>query len=663
MYIRIQQASTASDREEVYRFRYRIEVEELGQASPTADPALGVCRDPSDERARILVAVDESTGAILGTLRAIFGCDGPFPPDLVEELDIHSMIVAFGDERISCSGAFLVDPAYRGQTVTSQLANQMVRWMLAEGVEVDTCRVPLSQARTWFQLGYRPYGAVLPIPGSTELAVPLALVLRDRRYLEQVGSPLVGWLEAGEPDQAPLARRLRELYPHFEDQHVTPKQLGEFWASVAHSTTPARPATLFGGLDRQALDPLLRQLPTMRVGAGRALPIGGAHEQGLGLILRGRLGLTMEEGERPFFVSVLQAGDVFGSLADIVTTPPSARLVAIDEAEVLVLDEAFVAQLEPRVAERLRHNLGAILSQRLEATNRQVAGFMRGSPERIPLAPEFEADEGDPWSAPADPTRQPAPPSEVHPLDVLERDLLARLPTEGGAAVLELSAGTGDTTLLLARAYPQARIVALEPDPALLARAEARALEQGLEDHCTFVAGQPERIPLEPDTVDLAYLRLTLRHVRDPRQVLSETVRTVRPGGLVAAWELEDTGLLAHPEPRGLGDLARSLDRALAKLGCAKGRGRQLAALLREAGLEDVHSEVLPLAPPLLPVDCLAELLHDCWLDTLESAGGPSQQDWVGLNAVLGHHATAGAWLYAPAVLAWGRVPQNVVWL
>ncbi len=663
MYIRIQQASTASDREEVFRFRYRIQVEELGQEPDDADHDSGTSRDPLDDRARILVAVDESTGAILGTLRAVFGSDGPFPPGLVDDLDIHSMLVAFGDDRLSHTGAFLVDPAYRGQTVASQLAGQMVRWMLAEGIEVDTCRVALSQARSWFQMGYRPYGPLAHAAGSPELIIPLALVLRDRRYLERVASPLVRLLGPSELGTEAVAQRLQELYPHFEDQLVTPQRLGEFWASVAHATTSARPASLFDQMDRQRLEPLLRSLTTLRVRADGVLPEGGAHEQGLGLILEGRLGLTMEEGERPFFVNVLQSGDVFGSLGGIVTTPPSARLVAIEDAKVLVLDDELLSRLEPSLTTQLRHNLSAILSQRLDATTRQVAGFMRGSPERIPLAPEIGAEDEEPAAVPES-SEEPWQENEAtHPLDLLELGILGRLDLDDPGALLEIEAGVGDTSLLMARAFPNARIVGVESDPSLCTQAEALAVEQGLDDHCTFLAGNPAHVPLEPDTVDGAYLRMVLQKQAHPEEVLRELARVVRPGGLVVAWELDDGGVLAHPEPEGLAELLEAVKRAQAIAGGDRHVGRKLADLMRRGGLEEPYSEVMALGPPKLPLDCTVELLHDSWLDALEAAGGPTERDWRGLNALLALPAKPGAWLTVPAVLAWARVPRALPWV
>ncbi len=646
MYIRVQQATLPSDREEVYRFRYRVRVAELGRAPEEADHSRGWIRDPQDEHARIMVAVDESTGAVLGTLRAHFGCDRPFPALLSNQLDLSSMSVAFGDERLCHSGAFLVDPAYRGQTVASQLLAGLVRAMLAAGVEIDVCLVDPSQARSWFQLGYRPYGPIAPSPDGGELRLPLALVLRDRPYLNQVGSPLHGLLGPIDPNPA-IAERLRALYPHFEDQRVTPQRLGEFWASVAHATGSVRGASIFEGLEQARLDALLRDLPSIRVSADRPLPPDAELEGGLGLLLRGRIGLTMEEGERPFFVSVLKPGEVFGSLEGIPTTPPSARLVALEDTELLVLSADRVESIGrewPEGMRQLRQRLGEILADRLDATNRQVAGFMRGSPERVPV----HLTQGE---------QQPPGPREGEELGALETELLreAGLPEDG--TLLELGSGDGSVTMLLAHGYPRARIVGVERDPERCARAERRAAEAGLDDHCTFLVGTPERIPLEARTVDGAYARLLMQRLDDPLPALAQLRRVLRPGAPLLLLDVDDGGLMIHPEPPGTQALLARVAQARARMGGDRRVGRKLSDLLQRAGFTGCGARALAISPEQLPFASLVALVFGHQAELLGRDGGMSPEEARCLRALRALHEQPGAWLCAPVVLAWGYAP------
>jgi SAM-dependent methyltransferase/GNAT superfamily N-acetyltransferase len=651
VYIRVQPAIHASDREEVFRFRHRVQAAELGRRGPGGAPGRDRITDELDDHARILVAVDDSSGAILGTLRALLGCDRPFSDALHERLDISSMAVAFGEERLCHSDMFMVDPAYRGQTVASQLIAGLVELMLAQGLEIDLCQVEMAQARSWFQLGYRPYGPIVPSPGGGELRIPLALVLRDRAYLQRVGSPLLRMLGTNGPDGSATARRLRELYPHFEDQAVTPRPLDSFWASVAHTSGAARSASLFEGLPGEQLEPLLDQLPTVRVAADQALEASVEPHDGLGLILKGRLGLTMEQGDRPFFVSVLQPGEVFGSQDGIPTTPPAARMVALEDTELLQLPADLPRRLElrtPGAGDRLRANLGDILAQRLDATNRQVAGFMRGSPERIPLSEELGVEA----HSPLDDGAPPSSPEE------LEAALLARagLPEQG--TLLDPWSGGGEAARMLARLYPLARVVGVEADPRRRSQAESAAREAGLADHCTFLAGEPTRLPLEAGTVDGAYLRLGLHRHPDPGAVLRELHRVMRPGGRVALLDLDDGGMMVHPEPPGFAALQRRLDTLQRELGGDRRAGRSLPDRMDEQGFELLGTAVLPLTPDELPFEQLVELVFLPRLDLLRAHGELDHELEATFAQLLALPARAGSWLCAPLVLAWGERPE-----
>jgi len=653
VYIRVQPAQQSADREEVFRFRYRVQAAESGQAPADADHARGWIRDELDDHARILVAVDDSTGAVLGTLRALLGCDQPFSAALSDSLDLSSMIVAFGEERLCHSSMFMVDPAYRGQTVASQLVAGLVSLMLEHGIDIDVCRVEMAQARSWFQLGYRPYGPLVQPPGRDELQVPLALVLRDRAYLEQTGSPLTRQLGPVDLDRGVVAQRLRELYPHFEDQLVTPQRLGAFWASVAHAAGAARSASIFDGIDQERLDPILRELPTLRVSADRPVGPGGQHGEGLGLILRGRLGLTMEQGERPFFVSVLQPGEVFGTLDEIPSTPPDARLLALEDTELLVLPPELIARLElqsPGLVQRLRHNLGGIVASRLDATHRQVAGFMRGSPERIPVLMGGDKPGGEPG-----PSLEHTHPTIIG-AEQLEAELLARVPFSPGT-LLDPCAGTGLGTRLLAQQHPQARVVGVEPDPQRRARAEALAQRQGMADHCTYIAGEPARLPLEPDTVDGAYLRLALHRQADPVAVLRELSRVMRPGGVIAVLALDDGGLMVHPEPSGFPDLQGAMARLQRQLGGDRRIGRRLPGLLADAGLDLLGCDLIPLTPANLPLDDLLSLVFEPRVQLLRSSGVLTPQLDDTLGQLLGLAQHPDAWMCAPVMLAWAEQP------
>jgi ubiquinone/menaquinone biosynthesis C-methylase UbiE len=98
---------------------------------------------------------------------------------------------------------------------------------------------------------------------------------------------------------------------------------------------------------------------------------------------------------------------------------------------------------------------------------------------------------------------------------------------EAGGRVLEIGAGTGQSF----SHYERAReVVATEPDPFMLGRAQRRLEELGLANvqlrQCTA-----EDLPFEDGSFDHVVSALVLCTVQDPVRAISEARRVLKPGG------------------------------------------------------------------------------------------------------------------------------------
>ncbi|MEV5594528.1 methyltransferase [Streptomyces sp. NPDC052496] len=133
------------------------------------------------------------------------------------------------------------------------------------------------------------------------------------------------------------------------------------------------------------------------------------------------------------------------------------------------------------------------------------------------------------------------------------RDLLTRSPGPGPdeiARVLDIGSGPGVTSCLLAQAFPQAEIVAVDPTEALLERARDRAARLGLGDRFrTQTAELPDHIDGIGEA-DLIWSSKALHHVGDQEAAVAALARRLRPGGLLAVCE---GGLTPRFLPRDFG--------------------------------------------------------------------------------------------------------------
>lgn len=105
--------------------------------------------------------------------------------------------------------------------------------------------------------------------------------------------------------------------------------------------------------------------------------------------------------------------------------------------------------------------------------------------------------------------------------------------------VLDIGSGPGVVTCLLARAFPDAEVVALDGAPALLERARERAARLGLADRVTTLPVEmPEGLdPATLGTADLIWSSRTVHHLGDQLDALRRLAAALRPGGLLAIGE------------------------------------------------------------------------------------------------------------------------------
>ena len=108
-------------------------------------------------------------------------------------------------------------------------------------------------------------------------------------------------------------------------------------------------------------------------------------------------------------------------------------------------------------------------------------------------------------------------------------DLLARVPLGQPRSIVDLGCGAGNVTALLAQRWPDAQIMGIDNDEAMLARARAGA-------HATktrFVAGDLAHWRT-PDAPDLIYSNAALHWVGDHAALFPALAARLAPGGALA---------------------------------------------------------------------------------------------------------------------------------
>ena len=169
---------------------------------------------------------------------------------------------------------------------------------------------------------------------------------------------------------------------------------------------------------------------------------------------------------------------------------------------------------------------------------------------------------------------------------------------QGGIRVLDVAAGTGESTLMAAhRVGPKGHVIAVDVSASMLNVAAEVARQAGLANVETRVMNA-ENIELDSDSFDAVICRMALMLFPNPAKALGEMHRVVKPGGKVAV--MVHSGLEKNPYHEIRQEAVRRLGNipwpAPAEPWMfALGAPGVLEGLYREAGFQNVSVRAAPI--------------------------------------------------------------------
>lgn len=121
----------------------------------------------------------------------------------------------------------------------------------------------------------------------------------------------------------------------------------------------------------------------------------------------------------------------------------------------------------------------------------------------------------------------------------------ALAPASTRPRILDLATGTGDLAVAIARKYPTASVVGLDPSSGMLDVARAKIGAAALDARISLIVGDAQQLPFDDASFDGATIAFGIRNVPDRPRALAETKRVLRPGARLVVLELaEPNGLL-----------------------------------------------------------------------------------------------------------------------
>ena len=151
--------------------------------------------------------------------------------------------------------------------------------------------------------------------------------------------------------------------------------------------------------------------------------------------------------------------------------------------------------------------------------------------------------------------------------------------------VLDLGCGVGAMTRLL---LERGAVHPIGLDRAAVQVEAAKRLTP--KGAAAWVHGDGTALPFADATFDLVYTSWFFEHVPDPKKVLAEAHRVLRPGGLLWAGEVENASLITWPDSPAFRETWTAFNRAQSDLHGDPFIGRKMVGYLGDAGFDPVDA-------------------------------------------------------------------------
>ena len=190
--IHIAIAETEDEKRAVYRFRYRIYVEEMGKYRSVADHAQRMFYEPVDAQSRIIYATEN--GEVVATARTTWGGDAPLPQRMIEQYQLAPFLTEVPETAISVGERGMVVPRLRGTDLFLRLIGESLRFANEHRIQLCFGDCEPHLLNLYLGLGQRTYSKRNVNSAEAGYLIPIVFVPEDVVYLRRINSPLLEYV-------------------------------------------------------------------------------------------------------------------------------------------------------------------------------------------------------------------------------------------------------------------------------------------------------------------------------------------------------------------------------------------------------------------------------------------------------------------------------------
>ncbi len=363
-------AQSADACAQLFRFRYRVAVEELKQQPPDADHRAKTLSDELDDGAVLLYVTSDDM--VVATVRLNFGDDAELPRRLRKVFQLERFEDAFG-KAYSFTSRLFIAQAWRGSAAPKLLLGAAYKLARERGARFDFCHCSPSLVPLYERLGYRQFADNFA-DESAGYCVPLVLPHEDLGHLNAVNSPFFGLACKFDNRQDTTIWFASEFGE--SDAHTTMDE-DAFWRFLSERLheSPCEGIPILDGLSQEEAKRFLALGSVLACKRGDTIVRAGDVGKEMFVVLSGTVEVRGDAAGVDHRIASFGKGEVFGELGFLGASERVATVVASGDVEVLVLSQDFCRKAidtMPEITVKVMLNLSLILCERLRLSTRHL---------------------------------------------------------------------------------------------------------------------------------------------------------------------------------------------------------------------------------------------------------------------------------------------------
>ncbi|MBV6492851.1 MAG: hypothetical protein LDLANPLL_00856 [Turneriella sp.] len=357
---KVELAQNADELGAVFRFRYEVYTEEMGFHFPWSDDTARRLKDRVDDES-LNFFIRNSDNEIVGVIRLHTFTDENVSEEILAKYETHHFTETYKGSARMLISRFLIRKDYRARSKAAwKLILEAYRQCELNNAPIVFIDCSPHLVKFYEALGFRRYAANFT-DEVLGYKIPMVILLNDTPYLEKVSSPLFV-LARHRSDTRSMEGWYNTKFPKFGNAvFVQQFDSQELLANmVSHAGTLPE--------NFHKISQKLKSSCLIHAKKGDTVLKQGEMSNEMYLVLKGTLDvLFSNDGQTKQSIAILGPGEVFGELGFLMRSPRTSTVVALEDAELLMIaaDKAEqLIEIHPKESAVLFLDLIRLLAQR-----------------------------------------------------------------------------------------------------------------------------------------------------------------------------------------------------------------------------------------------------------------------------------------------------------